>query len=94
MRTEAEIAIAVDIGQKRRRSDSRLIEAAQVLFHGLQLELGNSLDAIVANFATENMTYLSACLARILIAFSCIENLDSCHALPLCILQPVLEPPK
>ena len=94
MRPEAEIAIAVAIGQKRRRSDSGLLKAAQVLFHGLELELGNSLDAIVANFATKNTTYLSACLARILIAFSCIKNLDSCHDLPLCIFQPVLETPK
>lgn len=94
MRSEAEIAVAVAIGQRHHHSESGLLKAAQLLFHGLELELGNSLDAIVAKFATKNTTYLSAYLAKILIAFSCIKNLDSCHDLPLCVSQPFMETAK
>ncbi|OAP65100.1 hypothetical protein AYL99_01072 [Fonsecaea erecta] len=91
MRSEAEVAVAVATGQSGRHLKPGLLRAAQILFHGLELEFGNGLDGIVAKFATKNTTYLSAYLAKALIAFSSIKNIDSCHDLPLCISRPFME---
>lgn len=94
MRSEAEVAVAAAIGQSRDRSKLRLLKAAQILFHGLELEFGDGLDEILAKSATKNITCLSACLAKTLTAFSSIKNIDMCQDMPLCICQPFMEKAK